>query len=171
MIAAPSPAPGGDGGGPGGCWFEEPVSSDDLAGMRFVREHVAADIDVAAGEYGYTPGYFCRMLASGAVDVLQADASRCLGITGFLHVGALAEANGVDLSGHRAPALHVAAAAALPRLRHLEWFHDHVRVEAMLFDGAPVPRDGVVRPDPTRPSLGLEFRQADAGRFAVAGSS
>jgi L-alanine-DL-glutamate epimerase-like enolase superfamily enzyme len=152
-------------------WFEEPVSSDDLAGMRFVREHIGAGIDIAAGEYGYTPGYFCRMLASGAVDVLQADASRCLGITGFLHAGALADAHGVDLSGHCAPALHVAAAAALPRLRHLEWFHDHARIEAMLFDGAPVPRDGVVRPDLGRPGLGLEFRQADAEKFAIEGSA
>lgn len=150
-------------------WFEEPVSSDDLAGLRFVREHVGAGVDVAAGEYGYTQGYFCRMLAAGAVDVLQADATRCLGITGFLQAAALADAHGIDLSGHCAPALHLAAAAAAPRLRHLEWFHDHVRIEAMLFDGAPVPEDGVIRPDLGRPGMGLEFRASDAKRYAIAG--
>jgi L-alanine-DL-glutamate epimerase-like enolase superfamily enzyme len=124
-------------------------------------------MDIAAGEYGYTPDYFRRMLAAGAVDALQADATRCLGVTGFLQVAALCEAHQIDLSGHCAPALHLHAACAAPRLRHLEWFHDHVRIEHMLFDGAPVPRGGVIRPDPSRPGCGLEFRRAEAERFAI----
>jgi hypothetical protein len=48
---------------------------------------------------------------------------------------------------------------------HLEYFHDHVRIESMLFDGAPVPREGLLRPDRSRPGLGLEFRERDAERF------
>ncbi|HEY1486402.1 MAG TPA: enolase C-terminal domain-like protein, partial [Micromonosporaceae bacterium] len=60
-------------------WFEEPVSSDDLDGLRGVRDAVAAD--VTAGEYGHDLAYFQRMCAAGAVDCLQADASRCGGIT------------------------------------------------------------------------------------------
>ena len=148
-------------------WFEEPVSSDHLADMRFVREHLPPEIAVAAGEYGYTPAYFGKMLASGAVDVLQADVTRCLGITGFLAVAAMADAQGVDLSGHCAPAMHLAVAASVPRLRHLEWFHDHVRIDAMLFDGAPVPRAGEIRPDLGSPGNGLTFKQADAERYRV----
>ena len=58
-------------------WHEEPVSSDDLEGMRLVRQCAPATVEVAAGEYGYEQDYFSRMLASGAVDVQQADASRC----------------------------------------------------------------------------------------------
>ena len=81
-----------------------------------------------------------HMLTRRAVDVQQVDASRCLGITGFLRAGALCDAHHIDLSGHCAPALHLHAACAVPRLRHLEWFHDHVRIEHMLFDGAPSPR-------------------------------
>ncbi len=148
-------------------WFEEPVSSDDLAGLRHVRERAPAGMDVAAGEYGYTPDYFRRMLSAEAVDVQQADASRCLGITGFLQAGALCEAHHIDLSGHCAPSLHLHAACVAPRFRNLEWFHDHVRIEHMLFDGAPTPRDGTIAPDLTRPGLGLAFKQQDAERFAA----
>ena len=107
------------------------------------------------------------MLERRAVDVQQADVSRCLGITGFLAAGGLCEAHHIDLSGHCAPALHLHAACAVPRLRHLEWFHDHVRIERMLFDGAPVVQGGVIRPDLTRPGLGLDFKHQDAERFAV----
>ena len=149
-------------------WFEEPVSSDDLEGLAWLRDRFPPRLQVAAGEYGWTLGYFRRMLEGGAIDVLQADASRCGGITGFLQVGALCEAFGIDLSGHCAPALHRHAACAVPRLRHLEWFHDHVRIEQMLFDGAPrVQPDGTILPDEGRPGLGLELRRRDAERFAV----
>jgi L-alanine-DL-glutamate epimerase-like enolase superfamily enzyme len=146
-------------------WFEEPVSSDDLAGMRYVRERLPLRMELAAGEYGYDIDYFRRMLDAGAVDVQQADATRCGGVTGFLLAAALCEAHHIDLSGHCAPALHLHMACAAPRFRHLEWFHDHVRIEHMLFDGAPVPADGLIRPDLSRPGLGLDFKRSDAARF------
>ena len=132
-----------------------------------MRERAPAGMDIAAGEYGYTPDYFRRMLAAEAVDVQQADATRCGGITGFLQAGALCAAHHIDLSGHCAPSLHLHAACAVPRFRNLEWFHDHVRIEHMLFDGAPAPRDGTIAPDLTRPGLGLEFKTQDAERFAA----
>ena len=84
--------------------------------------------------------YVRAMLEAGAVDVQQADVTRCGGVTAFLQIGALCEAFHIDLSGHCAPALHLHVACAAPRLRHLEWFHDHVRIEHMLFDGAPTAR-------------------------------
>jgi len=147
-------------------WFEEPVSSDDLAGLRLLRERAPVCMDIAAGEYGYEIDYYRRMLAAGAVDVVQADVTRCGGVTGFLQVATLADAHHTDLSGHCAPALHLHAACAAPRLRHLEWFHDHVRIEHMLFDGAPVPADGRIAPDLARPGHGLTFKEKDAERFA-----
>ncbi len=146
-------------------WFEEPVSSDDLAGLRFIRESAPARMEVAAGEYGYTTEYFRRMLNAEAVDVQQADASRCGGFTGFLQAGALCEAFQRDLSAHCAPALHLHACCAVPRLRHLEWFHDHVRIEHMLFDGAPVPEAGLIRPNLSRPGIGLSFKRQDAVKY------
>ncbi|MCB8884055.1 mandelate racemase [Acidisoma cellulosilytica] len=148
-------------------WFEEPVSSDDLPGLRFVRDNAPYSVDIAAGEYVYTQDDARNMLGRGAVDVQQADATRCGGITGFLAIGTLCEAHHTDLSGHCAPSLHVAAACAIPRFRNLEWFHDHVRIEHMLFEGAPVPRDGNIKPDLSRPGLGLAFKNADAEQYAV----
>jgi len=151
----------------GVSWFEEPVSSDDLEGLRLLRDRAPAQMEIAAGEYGYEPFYFRRMLNAGAVDVLQADATRCCGFTGFLRSAALADAATTPLSAHTAPALHLHVCCAAPRLRHIEWFHDHARIERMLFDGAPVPRDGVIRPDLLRPGHGLEFKRSDAERFAL----
>jgi L-alanine-DL-glutamate epimerase-like enolase superfamily enzyme len=151
----------------GVAWFEEPVSSDDLDGLAQVRASAPACMDVAAGEYAYNSDDVRRMLVRRAVDVQQADASRCLGVTGFLQAAALCDAHHIDLSGHCAPALHVHAACAAPRLRHLEWFHDHVRIEHMLFDGAPVAKDGAIQPDMSRPGLGLELKERDAERYAA----
>ncbi len=150
-------------------WFEEPVTSDDLPGLRLMRERAPDAMDIAAGEYIYTADDARQMLEADAVDVLQADATRCGGITGFLNVGALCEAHHIDLSAHCAPALHCHVACAVPRLRHLEWFHDHVRIEQLLFDGAPVARDGAIEPDFSRPGLGLTFKQQEAERFRVSG--
>ncbi|KIZ47229.1 MULTISPECIES: enolase C-terminal domain-like protein [Rhodopseudomonas] len=148
-------------------WFEEPVSSDDLRGLCAVRARAPFGMDVAAGEYAYTTDYARHMLAAEAVDVMQADVTRCGGITGFLQIAAVCEAFHTDLSGHCAPALHLHVACAAPRLRHLEWFHDHVRIEHMLFDGAPVPRDGALHPDLSQPGHGLAFKAQDAARYAA----
>jgi L-alanine-DL-glutamate epimerase-like enolase superfamily enzyme len=146
-------------------WFEEPVSSDDLQGLREVRGMV--DAEVTAGEYGCDLYYFRRMCAAGAVDCLQVDVTRCGGITEWLRAAAVAASYGLQVSGHCAPQLHAHVAAAVPNLRHLEWFHDHVRIESMLFDGALVPRDGVLHLDGSAPGHGLTLREGDAEQFAV----
>jgi L-alanine-DL-glutamate epimerase-like enolase superfamily enzyme len=149
-------------------WFEEPVSSDDLAGLAYVREHAPANLDIAAGEYGFDIDYFRQMISAEAIDVQQADVTRCGGYTGFLQVAALCEAHHMPLSAHCAPALHLPAACTAPRLRHLEWFHDHVRIEHMLFEGAPDPRNGSIEPDLSRPGHGLTFKSKDAAHYQVA---
>jgi L-alanine-DL-glutamate epimerase-like enolase superfamily enzyme len=145
----------------GVIWLEEPVSSDDLAGLREVRDAVTAD--VAAGEYGYDLPYFARMAASGAVDCLQADVTRCGGITVWLRAAAVAEGLGLHISGHCAPHLHAHVAAAVPNTRHLEWFHDHVRIETMLFHGTLDPQGGTVTPGASgEPGHGLTLNRAAA---------
>ncbi len=151
----------------GVSWFEEPVSSDDLAGLRLMRDRAPAGMDIAAGEYGYDIFYFQRMLAAGAVDVQQADITRCGGVTGFLQVAALCQAHNLPLSGHTAPALHTHVACAVTPFKNLEYFHDHVRIERMFFDGFPELVDGELRPDLSRPGIGLELKRADAERYAA----
>jgi len=146
-------------------WFEEPVSSLDVDGLRLLRDRSPAGMEIAAGEYAYTPADFRNLL--GAVDCLQADATRCGGITGFLQAGSLGAAYEIDLSGHTAPSIHAHALCAVPKLRHLEWFHDHVRIERLFFDGFLEPEHGSLRPDRSRPGLGVELKRADAERYAA----
>jgi len=151
----------------GVCWFEEPVSSDDLDGLRLLRDRAPAAMEIAAGEYGYDLFYFRRMLDAGAVDVLQADATRCGGWTGFLSAAALCQARSMPLSAHTAPSLHAHVCCAAAPARHVEYFYDHQRIEQMLFEGALQPENGMLRPDPSRPGLGMVFKRTDAERFAT----
>jgi L-alanine-DL-glutamate epimerase-like enolase superfamily enzyme len=150
-------------------WFEEPVSSDDLAGLRLIRESAPGGIEIAAGEYAWTPWIAEAMLAAEAVDCMQIDVTRCLGITGFLVAAAACESHQLDVSAHCAPQLSAHVCAAVRRLRHLEYFHDHNRIESMLFDGVLTPEaGGVLRPDRARSGHGLTFKSADAERLRVA---
>jgi L-alanine-DL-glutamate epimerase-like enolase superfamily enzyme len=151
----------------GVTWFEEPVSSDDHVGLRLLRDRAPAGMRIAVGEYGYDAVYFRRLLEDGAVDVLQADATRCGGVTGFLQAAALADAWNVPLSAHTAPSLHATLCCAVGRALNVEYFHDHARIEGMLFDGARTVHEGCLEPDRSRPGLGLELKRTDAARYAT----
>lgn len=146
-------------------WFEEPVSSDDLEGLRLLRDRGPAGMDIAAGEYGWTSAYLKTMVDAGAVDVIQADATRCGGVTGFMEIAAIADAHPIPMSAHCGPSAHLHLACAARPLRHVEYFHDHARIEAMLFDGFRTPQHGIMFPDLTRPGMGLDFKHADAERY------
>ncbi len=148
-------------------WFEEPVSSDDLNGLHLLRDRMPPAMDVAAGEYGYDAVYFRRMLDAEAVDVLQADATRCAGVTGFMRADAVCAAHSMPLSAHCGPAIHLHLCCAATRLRHLEYFHDHARIDHMIFDGVSEPRDGCLAPDLSRPGNGLSLKRADAEKWRV----
>ncbi len=148
-------------------WFEEPVSSDNLLGLCEVRSRAPIGIDIAAGEYGYTAWYFERMLTAKAVTVLQADATRCGGISGFLDVASLCWAANVPLSSHCGPSMHLHVCCAVPRAIHMEFFHDHVRIERMFFDGFCEPVDGVMSPDRSRSGAGLTLKEKDAAQYLV----
>jgi L-alanine-DL-glutamate epimerase-like enolase superfamily enzyme len=144
-------------------WFEEPVSSQDTRGLALIRTQVLPD--VAAGEYSWTLADSQRLISAGAVDCLQLDVTRCGGITGFIQAAGLAAASNLQVSGHCAPNLHARVGVCVPNLRHLEYFHDHQRIERELFDGALDPEGGELTPDPSRCGLGLELRAADAEKY------
>jgi L-alanine-DL-glutamate epimerase-like enolase superfamily enzyme len=153
------------------AWFEEPVSSDDLEGLRVIRDQGPPGMEIAAGEYGYDAVYFRRMLEGGAVDVLQADATRCAGTTGFLLADALCQGYALPLSAHTAPSLHGHLCCAATAARDVEYFHDHVRVEQIVFDGALKAEKGMLQPDPTRPGLGLDLKTHDVERYRTYGNA
>ena len=148
-------------------WFEEPVSSDHLVGLSQVRAHAPAGMDIAAGEYGYTAWYFRQMIDAQAVTVLQADSTRCGGISGFLDAASLCWASNLPLSSHCGPSMHLHVCCAVPRAIHMEFFHDHARIERLFFDGFCEPVQGNMAPDLTRPGHGLELKEKDAAKYRV----
>jgi L-alanine-DL-glutamate epimerase-like enolase superfamily enzyme len=148
-------------------WFEEPVSSDNLVGLSQIRARAPIGMDIAAGEYGYTAWYFKHMLDEEAVTVLQADATRCGGISGFKDAASLCWAANVPLSSHCGPSMHLHVCCSVPRAIHMEFFHDHVRIERMFFDGFCEPVKGVMSPDLSRPGMGLELKEKDAAQYLV----
>ncbi|MBV9305983.1 MAG: mandelate racemase, partial [Acidobacteriaceae bacterium] len=154
----------------GVTWFEEPVSSDDLEGLRLIRDSGPPGMGIAAGEYGYDTWYFRRMLNAGAVDVQQADATRCAGITGFLQADALCVSHSMPLSAHTSPSLHAHACCGAQRAVNVEYFYDHARLEKMAFDGVLEVTDGVLRPDLSQPGFGLVWKAADMKRYQVFGA-
>jgi L-alanine-DL-glutamate epimerase-like enolase superfamily enzyme len=148
-------------------WFEEPVSSDNLTGLSEVRERAPVGMDIAAGEYGYTAWYFRTMIDAHAVTTLQADATRCCGITGFLDAASLCWAANMPLSSHCGPSMHLHVCCAVPRAVHMEFFHDHARIERLFFDGFCEPKNGIMSPDLSRPGMGLELKEQDANKFLI----
>jgi L-alanine-DL-glutamate epimerase-like enolase superfamily enzyme len=151
----------------GVSYFEEPVTSQDREGLRLLRDQGPPGLEIAAGEYGWDLPDLAALLDAGAVDVLQADVTRCGGITNFLRVDGLCKARTLPLSAHCAPAVSAHACCASESIVHIEYFHDHVRVEDLLFDGTVSPADGHLEPDRSRPGLGLELKRVDAERYAI----
>ena len=149
-------------------YFEEPVTSDDLAGMALVKRGAPPGMAIAAGEYGWSLPYFQRMLEAQAVDILQADVTRCGGVTNMLRVDGLCKARSMPSSAHCAPAISAHVCCAMETLIHIEYFFDHYRIEGMLFDGTLDPHEGLLTPDRSRPGLGLEFKREQAERYRVA---
>ncbi len=148
----------------GVVWLEEPLPNDDLEGLRHLHRERPAGIEIAAGEYNWSLFDAERLLSADAVDVLQSDVTRCGGVTELLRIDGICRAHGVPFSGHCAPAASAHACCAMESVKHLEYFHDHVRVESLLFEGTLEPGGGVLTPDDRRPGLGLELR-SEAERF------
>ena len=146
-------------------YLEEPVSSEDREGLRLLRDRGPGGLSIAAGEYEWTLPQLADL--AGCVDILQADVTRCGGITNLLRVDGICKGRQIPFSAHCAPAVSAHACCAMEALSHLEYFHDHVRLEGMLFDGVLSPEGGDLRPDGSRPGLGLELKRADAERYAA----
>jgi L-alanine-DL-glutamate epimerase-like enolase superfamily enzyme len=146
-------------------YLEEPVSSEDREGLRLLRDRGPGGLPVAAGEYEWTLPQLADL--AGCVDILQADVTRCGGITNLLRLDGICKGRQIPFSAHCAPAISAHACCAMESLLHLEYFHDHVRLEDMLFDGVLNPEGGYLRPEESRPGLGLELKRSEAERYAA----
>jgi L-alanine-DL-glutamate epimerase-like enolase superfamily enzyme len=149
----------------GVSYFEEPVSSEDREGLRLLRDRGPGGLAIAAGEYEWDLPQLADL--AGCVDVLQADVTRCGGITNFVRAGGISKGMQVPLSAHCAPGVSAHACSAIENLQHLEYFHDHVRIERMLFDGTLEPDGGELTPDRSRPGLGLELKRTEIERLSA----
>lgn len=154
----------------GVSYLEEPVTSQDVAGMAFVTERAPAGLAIAAGEYGWNLPMLEQMLAMRAVHILQADVTRCGGITNLLRVDGMCKARSFPFSAHCAPAVSAHACCAMETVLHIEYFHDHYRIERILFDGTLSPTGGALTPDRSRAGLGLELRRDRAARYEIGAS-
>lgn len=149
----------------GVSYLEEPVSSEDLEGLREVRDRAPSGMAIAAGEYAWDLPEVERL--AECVDIVQADATRCGGITNLLRADGICRARQLPFSAHCAPQISAHLCCAMETAVHVEFFHDHARVESLLFDGAASPQEGALKPDPSRPGLGIELKRSDAERFRV----
>ena len=151
----------------GVTWFEEPVSSDDRIGLHLLVERAPAPLRIAAGEYNYTLDDPRLLIEAQAVDVMQADVTRCGGITNFVKIGSLCEMHHYPYSAHTAPSIHASLCCLVNSAENVEYFHDHVRIERMFFDGVITAKNGKLRPDLSRAGLGLELKRSDAEKFKI----
>ena len=155
----------------GVTWFEEPVSSDDRIGLHLLVERAPAVLRIAAGEYNYTLDDPRLLIEAQAVDVMQADVTRCGGITNFIKIGSLCEVHHYPYSAHTAPSIHASLCCSLPAAENVEYFHDHVRIEHIFFDGAITVKNSKLKPDLSREGLSLELKRSDAEKFKVFGTT
>lgn len=151
----------------GVTWFEEPVTSDDRVSLHLMVEHAPPVMNIAAGEYCYVLDDARLLLEAQAVDVLQTDVTRCGGVTNFQKIGNVCETYHFPLSAHTSPSVHATLCCALAPAINVEYFHDHARIEQMIFDGALKPVNGNLKPDLSHPGLGLELKRADAEKFQI----
>lgn len=151
----------------GVTWFEEPVTSDDRIGLHMMVERAPAVMKIAAGEYNYTLDDARLLIENEAVTVMQSDVTRCGGVTNFIKIGHLCDISHYPYSAHTAPSIHATLCCALSPAMNVEYFHDHVRIEHMFFDGAVTAKKGLLKPDLSAHGLGLVLKRADADKYKV----
>ena len=153
-------------------WIEEPVSPDDLRGMKAVHDATATPI--AAGESLSTRFEFRDVIDAGAVDILQPDPAITGGITEVVRIAAYASAHQLTLAPHLwgsailfAAGLHLAA--ALPNVVTLEYamgfnpmLRELCREPFQLHDGAV--------DIPSTPGLGVTINEEFIREYAYPAS-
>lgn len=135
-------------------WFEEPVEPDDYIGQREITR--STTIPIAAGENEYTKYGFRDMINHRSVDILQPDALIMGGVTEFMKVAALAQANDLDIAPHGSQEVHIHLLAAIPNGLILEFYRDTVNpMHGKIWKNELQIENGYVSP-PNTPGLGLE---------------
>ena len=120
-------------------WFEEPCDPDDVLAHQWLAENTR--IPLALGEVVYSRSQFREFIRSGAVQYVQADATRLSGITEWLEVAHLAAAFGLDVIPHHGDHAQVqqhlvAATRNAPMIEYIPWVLDVFEEPAVSHGGA-----------------------------------
>ena len=99
-------------------WVEEPITPDDFIGFSHLR--ALGKIPIATGENLHTVAEFVQLIGQGGVDFPEPDFTTCGGITPFMKIARLAEANNLPVISHGAHDIHVHLLAACPNAAYLE---------------------------------------------------
>lgn len=148
-------------------WFEEPVLPDDYDGHRKLAEKTS--IPIATGENEYTRYGFRDLIRHDAAAIFNADAKVLGGVTEFMKVAALAQANDLDIAPHGSQDIHVHLVAAIPNGLILEFYRDNFdpmwgRIYKTTIALNP---DGTVSP-PSVPGIGVDPDYKSLAEFRVA---
>ncbi len=105
-------------------FIEEPISSDNLEGLRHLRQKTA--IPIALGENLYTRFDFRNLITMEAADIMQPDVSRVGGITEWIRVAHLASAYDIKIAPHGMQEIHASLLGAINNAMMVEFFdRDH----------------------------------------------
>ena len=99
-------------------WLEEPTIPDDFAGHARIAQE--GGLPIAAGENLRNLYEFQHLISAGGVSFPEPDVSNIGGITPWMKVAHLAEANNLPVTSHGVHDLHVHLLAAVPNSSYLE---------------------------------------------------
>jgi len=151
-------------------WVEEPVIPDNLAGYAALKAMNV--VPISGGEHEFTVYGFREMLEAKAVDYIQFDTSRVGGITQARKVCAMAEAFEVPVIPHAGQMhnFHIVMASLNSPMAE---FFPIVDVEIgnelfwYIFEGEPLPKDGYIELDESKPGLGVVINEGALKQFEV----
>jgi D-galactarolactone cycloisomerase len=137
-------------------WFEEPCRWDnDRLGMRDVRYRSGAR--VCAGQSEFSAAGCRDLMAAGAIDFCNFDASWSGGPTEWRRVAAMSLTYDVAMAHHEEPQVASHLLASIPNGSFLEWFHpERDPIWHHLVANAPALLDGHLALS-ERPGLGWEL--------------
>ena len=126
----------------GAFWYEEPLPPHDMEGYAMLASEL--DIRMATGENLYTKYQFADLLRRDAADVVQPDNRRAGGVTEWIEIAAIANAQGVELASHGGGQTNMNMLLTMPNAIYMETSGAHAGM-----------KDGTV-PAPDAPGMSSE---------------
>ena len=102
-----------------GCfWYEEPLPPQDMEGYAELAKEL--DMRIATGENLNTKYAFADLISRHGADVVQPDNRRAGGVTEWMEIAAIADANGLELASHGGGSTNLNMLLAMPNAIYME---------------------------------------------------